>query len=75
MIRRRLLPFAVVPLFALPGRAGQAVAVAEPPPPGRNCGDPGGRLITCQALQEVLPPPPWTRCPLCGGRHAAPSLP
>jgi hypothetical protein len=75
MIPRRLLPFAVLPLAALPGSVARAAAVAGPPPPGRNCGDPGGRLITCQALQEALPPPPWTRCPLCGGRHLGQSLP
>ncbi|NMJ41570.1 hypothetical protein GWK16_09985 [Roseomonas sp. JC162] len=73
MTPRRFLPIALLSLATVPASAAK---VAGPPPPGRNCGDPGGRLITCQALQEVLPPPPWTRCPLCGGRHAAgPSLP
>lgn len=58
--RRALL--LVLPAF-MP--AARAVAAAE-----RNCGDPGGRFIACEAVQAGLPPPAWDRCPLCGRRHA-----
>lgn len=71
MIPRRLLPFAALPLAALPARSGRATVVAEPPSGKRNCGDPGGRFIACEALQDSLPPPVWSRCPLCGGAHRA----
>lgn len=53
-----------LPLFAV------APAAAAPANAPRNCGDPGGRFIACEAVQRDLPPPAWTRCPLCGGRHA-----
>jgi len=69
VLPRRLLPFAVLPLAALPDAAGQASPVTQPPRDRRNCGDPGGRFIACEAIQDALPPPAWPRCPLCGGRH------
>ncbi|MBW6397461.1 hypothetical protein KPL78_06355 [Roseomonas sp. HJA6] len=69
MLPRRLLPFAALSLAALRSGASQASPVAEPPRTGRNCGDPGGRFIACEAIQDTLPAPAWPRCPLCGGRH------
>ena len=69
MPTRRLLPFAVLPLATMP-RAGRTTAVAVPPgSTARNCGDPGGSVIACQALQEILPLAAASRCPLCGGIH------
>ena len=65
-------------LLALPalfaGRPADALAPAELPPVPRNCGDPGGRFIACEALQSALPPGPG-RCPLCGARHRADDAP
>lgn len=65
-LTRRLLPFALPGLAAAAGPAPQS----DPAHPGKNCGDPGGRFIACEALQAGLPPSPFPRCPLCGGRHA-----
>lgn len=69
MLTRRLLPVAIVPLVALPRAAGFATVVAAPGPTSRNCGDPGGSFIACEALRDVLPLATGSRCPLCGGTH------
>jgi hypothetical protein len=74
MIPRRLAGLTLLPLLALPRSAGRAAAVAGPEP-RRNCGDPGGRGIACEALQETLPLANGGRCPLCGGRHRIPATP
>lgn len=71
MITRRLAALSALPLLALPRGAGQAMAVPGPEVP-RNCGDPGGRFIACEALQNALPAASGLgRCPVCGGRHRA----
>lgn len=70
MIARRLLPLALLPAVAVPRAAGQATPVVAPRPTGRNCGDPGGSFIACQALQDIMPlANAGSRCPLCGGLH------
>jgi hypothetical protein len=65
MITRRSLA-AALPLL-LPAAGGAAA------PPGRHCGDPGGRFIACEAVATELPlrgdRPPG--CPVCGRQHAA----
>jgi hypothetical protein len=71
MIPRRLAGFALLPLLAVPRAAGRAAAVAGPEP-RRHCGDPGGRFIACEALQDTLPIANGARCPLCGGGHRQP---
>jgi hypothetical protein len=69
MIPRRLAALIVLPLLAAPRAPGRAMAVPGPAAP-RNCGDPGGRFIACEALQEALPAATGAgRCPVCGGRH------
>ncbi len=71
MITRRAAVLAAIPLLAIPKGAGHAVAVSGPAP-ARNCGDPGGRFIACEALQDALPLlPGGGRCPICGGLHRA----
>lgn len=72
MVTRRIAVLAAIPLVTLPKGAGHAVAVPGPQPP-RNCGDPGGRFIACEALQDALPmlPGGGGRCPICGGLHRA----
>ena len=67
MLTRRLLPTAIVPMMALPRATGFASVVATPVPTTRNCGDPGGSFIACEALRDVLPLATGSRCPLCGG--------
>ncbi len=65
MLTRRLATLAALPVLIAPARAA-------PPPPARNCGDPGGRFIACDDAARGLPPREAAgRCPLCGGRHAA----
>jgi hypothetical protein len=67
MVSRRLLPLAMLPMMVLPRSAGFATAVATPQPAGRNCGDPGGSFIACEALRDMLPLATGSRCPFCGG--------
>jgi hypothetical protein len=74
MITRRLAGVFLLPLLALPRAEGRA-AITTGPEPRRNCGDPGGRFIACEALQESLPVANGGRCPLCGGRHRVPVTP
>jgi len=75
MIPRRLAGLSLLlPLLAVPRSAGRATAVAGPEP-RRTCGDPGGRFIACEALQDTLPIANGGRCPLCGGRHRVPVTP
>lgn len=69
MVTRRLLPFAILPVVALPCAAGQAATVPTSPAEPRSCGDPGGSFIACEALQDMLPLAAASRCPLCGGMH------
>ena len=66
MITRRLLPLAALPLMALPRKAGVTAPVSAL---AINCGDPGRRFISCEAVQGELPPATYSRCPLCGGGH------
>jgi hypothetical protein len=74
MIPRRLAGLSLMlPLLALPRSVGRAAAVAGPEP-RRNCGDPGGRFIACEALQDTLPIANGGRCPLCGGGHRVPAM-
>lgn len=72
------MPSRRLALVVLPALAAatpvRAIAPADLPLPRRNCGDPGGRFIACEALQSALPPAPG-RCPLCGGRHRAGDAP
>lgn len=75
MIPRRLAGLLLlVPLLAAPPSVGYAAAVAGPEP-GRSCGDPGGRFIACEALQDALPVANDGRCALCGGRRRTPATP
>lgn len=69
MVTRRLLPLTILPMVAAPRTGGQATVVTAPVPSPRNCGDPGGSFIACEALQEILPLAMGARCPLCGGSH------
>lgn len=69
MLTRRLLPVAILPMIALPRAAGLATAVATPAPATRNCGDPGGSFIACEALRDMLPLATGSRCPFCGGMN------
>jgi hypothetical protein len=74
MVTRRLAALSLLPLLAVPRGGGQAKAVVGPEP-ARNCGDPGGRVIACDALRDTLTITGDERCPLCGGRHRLPSTP
>ena len=67
MIARRLAC-----LFALPALLAPRIASAGATTPP-NCGDPGGRFLSCEAIAAGLPPrgDAPARCALCGGRHAA----
>ncbi|WP_198373580.1 hypothetical protein [Roseomonas rosulenta] len=74
MVRRRVIGLSLLPLLALP-RAGTEAAAVAGPEPRRSCGDPGGRFIACEALQDSLPVAAGGPCPLCGGRHRVPVTP
>lgn len=70
----RRLALLVLPAMAATAPAPGATLPAAQTPARRNCGDPGGRFIACEALQSALPPGPG-RCPLCGARHRADDAP
>ena len=74
MIPRRLAGLSLLPLLAVPRSLGNAAAVAGPEP-RRQCGDPGGRFIAGEALQDSMPLANGGLCPLCGGRHRVPVTP